>query len=63
MTPLIETIRTGALRPTYRRGTHCPECGASAWTVGRFSAECARCGTALPFAPEARIVGEDTTWR
>lgn len=31
---------------------HCPGCGGSAWHVGRHSAECARCATAIPlFAP------------
>lgn len=29
---------------------HCPGCSATSWHVGRFSAECARCQTALPFA-------------
>ena len=36
----------------YRQGqvNHCPGCGRSHWHVGRVSAECAFCGTALPFA-------------
>lgn len=38
-------------RPLYRAGTHCPCCGGSAWLVGRRSAECAGCCTALPLAP------------
>jgi hypothetical protein len=29
---------------------HCPGCGRSHWHVGRSTAECAFCGTALPFA-------------
>lgn len=35
----------------YRHGevNHCPGCGRSHWEVGRSSAECAFCGTALPF--------------
>ena len=43
-----------------RRGYHvvyrenevnrCPGCGRSHWIVGRLSAECAFCGTALPLA-------------
>lgn len=35
----------------YRPGevNHCPGCGRSHWYVGRFSAECGFCGTALPF--------------
>jgi hypothetical protein len=27
---------------------HCPGCGRSHWYVGRLSAECCFCGTALP---------------
>lgn len=40
-------------RPTFDpdRPTSCPGCGRSAWEVGRSSAECAGCGTALPLAP------------
>ena len=29
---------------------HCPGCGRSHWYVGRASAECGFCGTALPLA-------------
>lgn len=29
---------------------HCPGCGKTHWHVGRFSAECAHCKTALPLA-------------
>lgn len=32
---------------------HCPGCGRSQWYVGRISAECGFCGTAVPLA-EAR---------
>lgn len=38
-------------RPAYSSGTSCPSCASRAWHVGRQSAECARCGTALPLAP------------
>jgi hypothetical protein len=27
---------------------HCPGCSRTHWYIGRFSAECAFCGTALP---------------
>lgn len=27
---------------------HCPGCGHSAWHVGRQTAECAHCATAIP---------------
>jgi hypothetical protein len=34
----------------YRAGevNHCPGCGRTHWIVGRMSAECAFCSTALP---------------
>lgn len=39
----------------YRANTsnHCPGCGRSHWYIGRVSAECGFCGTAIPLA-EAR---------
>jgi len=37
--------------PLYQPGCTCPGCGKSQWTVGRFSAECVYCATALPFGP------------
>lgn len=33
---------------------HCPGCGRSHWYIGRVSAECGFCGTAVPLA-EARV--------
>ncbi|MGD9810364.1 MAG: PilZ domain-containing protein [Sphingobium sp.] len=36
------------------RPNHCPGCGHSQWFVGRISAECGICGTALPLASEAQ---------
>ena len=40
------------LRVLYRGSqTRCPGCHHSNWIVGRFSAECAFCHTALPIAP------------
>ena len=33
---------------------HCPGCGRSQWYIGRISAECGFCGTAVPLA-EARF--------
>lgn len=32
---------------------HCPGCGGTHWHVGRMSAECAMCETALPLAQVA----------
>lgn len=39
----------------YREGqvNHCPGCGRSHWHVGRLSAECAFCATALPLLDTA----------
>lgn len=36
--------------PVYREDSvnHCPGCGRTQWIVGRISAECAFCSTALP---------------
>jgi hypothetical protein len=31
---------------------HCPGCGRSQWLVGRTTAECAFCHTALPLAEQ-----------
>jgi hypothetical protein len=33
---------------------HCPGCGHSQWFVGRVSAECGICGTALPLAADSQ---------
>lgn len=38
-------------QPLYHAGDHCPGCGGTNWIVGRSSAECAGCATALPLAP------------
>lgn len=38
--------------PLYHEGTvnHCPGCGGTGWHIGRMSAECATCETAIPLA-------------
>lgn len=36
----------------YRDGMDCPGCGHGGFIIGRQSAECGRCGTALPLAPK-----------
>ncbi|MDF7775509.1 hypothetical protein P1X14_09645 [Sphingomonas sp. AOB5] len=45
----IRQPRTG-YRIGYRANetNHCPGCGQSHWMIGRMTAECANCGTALP---------------
>jgi hypothetical protein len=40
---------------------HCPGCGRTHWIIGRVTAECAFCGSALPLADyhcrRPRVVG------
>ncbi|WP_156442240.1 MULTISPECIES: hypothetical protein [unclassified Sphingomonas] len=45
---------TRGYAPLYHGAAPCPACGGTHWHVGRHSAECARCGTALPLSPERR---------
>lgn len=48
----------------YRQGelNHCPGCGRSHWIIGRFSAECGFCATALPLA-DTGLLGTGTHLR
>lgn len=41
----------------YRAGevNHCPGCGRSHWHIGRVSAECGFCGTALPLTERMTV--------
>jgi hypothetical protein len=41
---------TRGYQPLYRLGevNHCPGCGRTHWYIGRLSAECGFCATALP---------------
>ena len=45
------------LKVLYRPGSvnFCPGCGRAHWYVGRFSAECGFCGTALPLVETGRL--------
>ena len=36
------------------QANHCPGCGRSQWYIGRSSAECGFCGTAVPLAETSR---------
>ena len=54
--PVFElAVRPRHLQPVllsrYEPGMACPGCQHRAFHIGRQSAECARCGTALPLAP------------
>src|SRR4029079_52592 len=54
------TLATSEVRKPSERGyhavyrehdvNHCPGCGRTQWLIGRMSAECAFCATALPLA-------------
>ncbi|MDM7956933.1 hypothetical protein [Blastomonas sp.] len=58
--------------PLYHLGdtNHCPGCGGKSWHVGRMSAECATCETAIPLAnvaaqpmqPMFRVTRSRTAW-
>ena len=49
---LAEQEKSRGYQPLYHLDivNRCPGCGKSSWHVGRFSAECAYCETALPLA-------------
>jgi hypothetical protein len=60
---MIMPVNSGQIENTYHpagRGyhavyrendvNHCPGCGRTHWIIGRVSAECAFCSTALPLA-------------
>jgi hypothetical protein len=51
-TPFDELLLERGYRLVYRAGevNHCPGCGRSQWYVGRLTAECAFCATAIPLA-------------
>ncbi len=52
---------TGAHRTGYHfvyrahETNHCPGCGRTHWHVGRMTAECAHCGTAVPLQSGLRL--------
>lgn len=45
-----EAIPDRGYVPLYQGGSICPGCHGKHWNIGRLVAECASCGTALPFA-------------
>ena len=45
----IDPSKRGLI-PLYETGMACPGCRRRAWIVGRMSAECGNCGTALELA-------------
>lgn len=50
-TPAHDPARRGYV-VTYRQGqaNHCPGCGRAHWYIGRLTAECAFCATAVALA-------------
>ncbi|WP_229956093.1 hypothetical protein [Parasphingorhabdus litoris] len=52
ITPAEAEVVQRGYQPMYHLDivNRCPGCGKSHWHVGRFSAECAHCETALPLA-------------
>lgn len=52
MADLAQLARQSGYRPAYRvtNPQRCPGCSQAQWLIGRHTAECARCGTALPLA-------------
>jgi hypothetical protein len=54
--PLPHDPRRRGYHVVYRENevNHCPGCGRSHWFVGRLSAECGFCATALPLAETMR---------
>lgn len=55
---------TRGYMPLYHAGTvnHCPGCGHTHWHIGRLSAECAFCDTALPLAATYAQPNEPLFW-
>src|SRR3954453_6717371 len=60
------TLANRGHRIVYRANSdnHCPGCGRSHWYIGRISAECGFCGTAVPLAEarhdDARLTGSSS---
>jgi hypothetical protein len=50
--PFAATVPARGYQPVYTSGCLCPGCHSGHWDVRRSSAECVRCGLALPLAPE-----------
>jgi hypothetical protein len=68
MSAVFQTLSRAQPHDPSRRGyhavyrphqtNHCPGCGRTHWYVGRASAECGFCATALPFASGEFAVAE-----
>lgn len=62
---LIPGVAERGYHVEYRHGgvNYCPGCGRTHWHVGRVSAECAFCGTALPLPDAPNSGGGGSIWR
>lgn len=45
-----------------REINHCPACGRTHWLIGRVTAECAFCATALPLAEASLLPSQAPTF-
>lgn len=54
MTPFSPADRGYSAMYRVNETNHCPGCGRTHWHVGRITAECAFCGTALPLRDDNR---------
>lgn len=62
---LSRLVKSGrGYAPLYHADTvnHCPACGHTHWHIGRSTAECAFCETALPLDMNASTPGEPLFW-
>jgi hypothetical protein len=60
----LPTMLSRAIVPLYHADTvnHCPACGHTHWHIGRLTAECAFCATAMPLAISASQPMEPRIW-
>ena len=63
-TPPDRLALAQGFRPVYHGDTvnHCPGCGRTHWHIGRATAECAFCETALPLAVTSSQPNEPMFW-
>lgn len=64
--PSIPAMRGYSILYRENETNHCPGCGRTHWYIGRLSAECGFCSTAIPLA-EARLLagagGHSRNWK
>ena len=64
--PSVPAVRGYSVLYRENEVNHCPGCGRTHWYIGRLSAECGFCSTAIPLA-EARLQagagGHSRNWK